>query len=113
MDRIKESFFINNKSKEIYSHTVWCRRYIKNLNSEETKNVILNDSPEVFINYERNQLTLISEQKVKSLWESDFKNHIAQDSYFDLQKFERGYCYLVELWKAKYGKKVLVLRYFH
>ena len=113
MEKIKESFFVDRNSKTIYSHTVWCRRYVKDLTPEETENSILNETSEVFVNYERDCLTPIPSEEIKSLWKSDIKNHIVVNSHFSLQEFEKGYCYTAELWKGKYGQEILILKYHH
>ncbi|MGD1917494.1 MAG: hypothetical protein ACFCAD_00605 [Pleurocapsa sp.] len=113
MDQIKESFFLNRKSKEIYSLIIWSRKNIKTLNVQEVEQIILNNSPTVLFNYERDNLTMIPEVEVVSLWESNLKNHIAESYCSSPQDFEHGYCYVAELWKGKYGKKILTLHYLH
>ncbi len=113
MDKIKESFFLNRKSREIYSLTLWSRKNIKVLNSQEVEQIILDNSSTVFINYERDNLTMLAESELVSFWESDLKNHIAKSYCSSPQDFEHGYCYIAELWKGKYGKRILVLHYLH
>ena len=50
MDKIKELFYVYYKSKSICSHTVWSRKFIKYLTSQETEKIIFSDFLEVFIN---------------------------------------------------------------
>lgn len=113
MDRISESFFVDWKSKTIYSHTVWCRRFIKDLTPQETETIILHDSPEILINSQQNFLTPIANEEIKSFWESDLMDRIAYGENWDIQEFERGCCFTAELWKGKYGKKIIILKYHH
>ncbi len=114
MEKLDEQFYLNSKSREIWSRTVWCRCYVEDLDHAEVESVILNDNPEIFINAEADRLSRVPDDNVLSFWESDLKGHVAEyDDGVDLCDFENGYCYAVQLWKAKGGKKVLVLRYYH
>jgi hypothetical protein len=114
MEILDEQFFINTQSLEIWSRTVWCRRYVKDLNHTEVASIILNDSPDIFINAERDKLSRVPDDERLSFWESDLKGHIAKcEDDLDLTDFENGYCYAVQLWKGKGGQKILVLRYHH
>ena len=75
--------------------------------------IILHDRPEIFINSQQNYLTPIPDLKIQSFWESDLINHIAYGEDWNIQEFERGCCFTAELWKGKYGKKIIVLQYYH
>lgn len=114
MERLEEQFYLNTKSHEIWSRTVWCRRYVRDLGPAEVESIILNDNPEILINAEADKLSRIPDANVQAFWESDLKGHVAKyEDDFDLEDFENGYCYAVQLWKARGGKNVLVLRYHH
>ena len=114
MERLTEQFYINRKALEIYSQTIWSRKFIKYLTEIEVEEIILREKPEVFINSERDLLEQVSLDEVNSIWKEKLQNHIVNDPEdFNQSDYENGYCYVSQLWKAKGGKKILVFFYHH
>ncbi len=114
MQKLKEEYFINVMAKVIWSRVEWSRRFIRYLDEKEVEEVLLNESPEVFINEVDDKLTLLPMQQLEEFWTDKLNKHIAPDiEDIDVSAYELGYCYSAELWKAKTGQKVLLLRYHH
>ncbi len=113
MNSSTEKYFIDQKTNRIYKETTISRTKIKNLNEEEVLELINNETIQIAVHSERNQLDWIEQEAINKLTES-IKHHI---NHWEHQKeyaeFENGYCYFAELWKMKYGKKLILLYYRH
>lgn len=118
MDNVKfkkEEYYINSKSNEIWFKGLFANQYVKELSENEVKDIVFNDeSVIIFINFERDHLTLIENEEFKSKWENEYMGHIADED--DLRRgyeFKRGCCYHASLWKMKYGRKIILFSYDH
>jgi len=114
MEKVEEKFYVNRKSREIWSRCVWSRKFVRDLTASEVENILAHDEPEVFINEERDQLMPVLREDVSSLWASRLCGHIVENlEDFTPLDFEDGYCFGAQLWKSKSGRKLLVLSYHH
>ena len=114
MDKVAEQFFIDRRAREIWSHCVWSRKFVRYLDPREVEDILANAEPEVFINAEGDKLAAVPQREVSFLWKSRLQGHVVENPEdFDPGDFKDGCCYLAELWKAKGGGSVLVLSYHH
>ena len=114
MEKIKEEFYINYKSKEIVSQTIWSRKFIKDLSENEIEDLLSNESLVIFVNSQLNQLTLIPSEDYISFFNNEIKSHVNNSAFEKaLSEFKNGYCFFAELWNAKNGIPIIVLKYSH
>lgn len=115
---IKEEYYIDEKSNEVRKNIVLTRKRLsQKLSFEYLKDMIFNEELLIFISSFqtdfRSELEPLSQRELQIKWESDFKNNINLDDEVCLDGFPNGYCFVPELWRMKFGKKLLVLYYFH
>ena len=113
MEPIKEEFFRNRKSHEVWSRVVISRRFIGYLEEREVRDLCQTDDLVVFVHAERDALERV-DGNIADFWTRQLEKHIASDpEEFELDQFEDGYCYVAEHWKGKHGRHILVLQCHH
>jgi hypothetical protein len=111
---LKEEYVLNTKSNEIWKKTLLTNmRVDKCLSISEIEEIIFKDNVEFFIRPEGDFLQPLTQSEFISRWDSEYKKHLNYDGEKSLDEFENGYYYIPELWKLKYGNKLLVLHYHH
>jgi len=111
MDYTSETYFFDQKSNTIYKESIISRKKITNLNEKEVLTLIENENAQVCIHSEQNKLDWIDNT---NLIVQKLRNHInSWDNEKSFSEFENGYCYFAELWKMKYGEKLILLYYRH
>lgn len=109
----KHFYKINKNSKEIWEYRLIANKFIKELNEQEVKQLLDQQKLDIFICRERDELELLSLEKIKGEWEMHYKNHFATEEKAQGKYFKDGYCYFAELWKGAFGKQIVVLYYSH
>ena len=114
MERSDEQYFVNRKAREIWSRTIWSRRFVKGLYSEELEAVVRDGDPEIFWCETEDKLTRVSDEDAAQFWATKLVGHVQPyDTEKDVTEVEGGYFYTAELWKARFGQSVLLLQLHH
>lgn len=111
MNNKTERYFFDQKAKVIYKESIISRKKISDLNEEEVLELIESENAQICIHSEQNKLDWIEKHEINELL-NKIKNHVNNwENQKDFSDFENGYCYFAELWKMKYGEKLILLYY--
>ncbi len=113
MNNKSENYFLDQKANIIYKESIISRKKVTDLNEKEVFELIKSKNVQVCIHSEQNKLDWIEKTKLNELLKT-LKNHINNwTNPKDYSQFDNGYCYFAELWKMKYGEKLILLYYRH
>ena len=91
MEPIKEEFFRNRKSHEVWSRVVISRRFIGYLEEREVRDLCQTDDLVVFVHAERDALERV-DGNIADFWTRQLEKHIASDpEEFELDQFEEEF----------------------
>lgn len=110
---LAERYHFDKKAQVVYKESIISRKKVKELNENEVLNLIDSGDIQIGVNEEQDRLDWIEKGKNKELFDK-LKGHInSWDNQKEASEFENGYCYFAELWKMKYGEKLIILYYRH
>lgn len=110
----KEEYIIDRKRREIVMRAVLSNKQGKGLAESEVKALVYEDEAKFFVCAERDTLVPVDLLSLRNDWEKHYRGHITTgEEEKNSGDFENGYFYIAQLWKMKFGRKLVVLYYHH
>ena len=107
----RPGFFIDPRGRRIAEVRELSRRPLGHLGPDQALEHLADPAVEVFRWDEREELHRVVD---RAAFREELAGHVAADPEdFDIAAFENGYCFVVWLWKATGGAKILVCQYNH